>query len=806
MRELPAALSAFTAYRQFILYKTVPSETRPGKTDKLPIDHRTGVVSDAHNPEIRLDFQTAINTAAARGAPFGVGFVFTPDDPFWFLDIDNCALFKDGLCTGWAPHAQQLCKLLAGCYIEVSQSGTGLHLFGRGKPPAHCCRNDALKIEFYHSRRFCALTGINPSGDAGADFTSVLPTLVSVYFPPDASAGDEVEWSDTPVPEWNGIKDDAELIRRAMASTTAASSFGQKASFADLWLADTHALGRAFPDAARPFDESAADSSLAQHLAFWTGKDCERIRRLMYQSKLVRDKWEREDYLPRTILGVVVRQIDVYRAPELQNNPQSLPGATSATADPATPAQTAVSGSRILGADGQQPLFAGMVYITDLHRVLIPGGHVLKPDQFRVHFGGFNFIMDQNNERMSRDPWEAFTQSQLLRPPAVNGTCFRPEMPAGIVITRNGQTFVNTYVPVDIARITGDATPFLMHLARVLPDQRDQTIFLSYMAACVQYKGIKFQWAPVVQGVEGNGKTIFSRCVAEAIGRRYVHWPKASKLAKEFNAWMVGKILYAVEDIYVPDARREVIEELKPMITGGDGLEIEAKGVDQTSADICGNFMFNSNHRDAIKKTGNDRRFCVLFTAQQESGHLARDGMQGDYFPRLYDWLRADGYAIVSDFLHTFSILSEFNPAGECQRAPFSSTTGEALQASQGSIEQEILEAVAQGQTGFHGGWISSIYLDRLLDRMGMRKVSHTRRREILKSLGFDYHPALMDGRVNNPVLPDGGKPRLYIHENCLARSLTSPAEVAKFYEASNVNQPQLNVWFDLHRAGGRRA
>nr|WP_263357986.1 hypothetical protein [Acidicapsa ligni] len=32
----------------------------------------------------------------------------------------------------------------------------------------------------------------------------------------------------------------------------------------------------------------------------------------MYQSKLVRDKWEREDYLPRTILGVVARQVDVF--------------------------------------------------------------------------------------------------------------------------------------------------------------------------------------------------------------------------------------------------------------------------------------------------------------------------------------------------------------------------------------------------------------------------------------------------------------------------------------------------------------
>jgi Family of unknown function (DUF5906) len=785
VRELPAALAALGAYKQFLVYKAVPSESRPGKTDKFPIDHATGRYADAHNQTIHLSFDRASQIALLWGDPFGVGFVFTERDPFWFLDIDNCLL-----AGGWAPHAIQACQLLSGCAVEVSRSGKGLHLFGSGKPPAHTCKN-SLDMEFYHTGRFVALTGINAQGDVSRDFTPVLSSLVTTYFPPDKSQQSSVEWTSSPVPEWKGIEDDQELIRRAIASHTAASSFGSKASFADLWFADEKALGRAFPDPVRAYDASGADSSLAQHLAFWTGKDCERIRRLMLMSKLVRDKWEREDYLVRTILGVVARQIDVFQAREPVSASHSLPSA----GEPSENLQD-TQGSRILTANDQKSLFAGAIYITDSHRVLISGGHILKPDQFRVHFGGYNFIMDRNNDRMSRDPWEAFTQSQLIRPTMVNGTCFRPDLPAGEIISRNGQTFVNTYVPVAVARMEGDPTPFLMHLSKVLPDPRDQSILLGYMAACVQHKGVKFQWAPLLQGVEGNGKTLFSRCVAEAIGRRYTHWPRASQLSKNFNAWMKDKIFFAVEDIYVPDARREIIEELKPMITG-DNLEIEAKGIDQTNADICGNFMFNSNHRDAIKKTGNDRRFCVLFSAQQESSHLQRDGMGGNYFPDLYKWIRADGYAIVSEFLYSYQIPQELNPAGDCQRAPVSSTTGEALQASQGSIEQEILESVAQGLPGFNGGWISSIYLERLLDRMGMRKISHVRRREILQSLGYHPHPALLDGRVSNAVLPDGGKPRLFVHDSSLAKQISSPSAAAKEYETSNKNQPHLSVPFE---------
>lgn len=307
------------------------------------------------------------------------------------------------------------------------------------------------------------------------------------------------------------------------------------------------------------------------------------------------------------------------------------------------------------------------------------------------------------------------------------------------------------------------------------------------MAACVQHKGVKVQWAPLLQGVEGNGKTLFTRCVAEAVGRRYVHWPKASKLAAQFNSWMIGKVFYGVEDIYLPDSRAEVFEELKPMITGGDGLEIEGKGVDQISADICGNFMLNSNHKDAVRKTQNDRRICTLFSAQQQAADLARDGMVGDYFPSLYNWLRADGYAIVSELLHTFPIPNEYNPATGCQRAPVTSSTAEAIKASTGGIEQEIAEAIGQGLPGFCGGWISSIQLDRLLVRLGAgRRVTHSKRKEMLHDMGYDYHPALADGRVNNLVLPDGGKPRLFIHRDSQARHIAGAAEAAKAYEQAN--------------------
>ena len=785
MLTLPPALEALNAYKKFIIYLLQPSRSRPNKTDKFPANFRDGQVASAHDPQYWTDIQTAAAAAATMGPAYGVGFVFTNDDPFWFLDIDDC-LLPDG--SDWSDLAKGLCSAFPGAAVEISQSGRGMHIFGSGRPPPHSCKNTPLGLEFYHADRFVALTGINAVGDIRTDFTAILPALVARYFPPDPTQGTGVTWSDTPCPEWKGSQNDDDLIRRALRSQSPSAAFGNKASFADLWTGATEVLAKCYPDPLRPYDFSSADAALAQHLAFWTGKNCERIRRLMFKSALVRDKWEREDYLPRTILGAVARQFDVLTDKVLEPV-ANAPTPTRETSLTTAPRPKMVDGSTFANNEMQLNLFTGCVYIQDAHRVLIPGGIILKPEQFKVHFGGYTFTMDNANEKTTKDAWEAFTQNQAFRAPRVNLSTFRPDLTPAATFERGGVTLVNTYWPVDIPRKVGDVTPFLEHLAKVLPDQRDRNILLYYMAACVQHKGVKFQWAPLLQGVEGNGKTLFTRCVSESVGRRYVHWPKASKLAKEFNAWMIGKVFYGVEDIYVPDQKREVIEELKPMITGGDGLEIEGKGVDQVSSDICGNFMFNSNHKDAVRKTQNDRRFCVFFSAQQQADDLRRDGMDGDYFPKLYDWLRKDGYAIVAEMLHTLPIPDEFNPATSCQRAPVTTSTASAISASAGGIEQEIHEAIAQGTPGFCGGWISSIQLDRMLERMGAsRRVTHSKRKEMLDGMGYVYHPALSDGRVNNLVMPDGGKPRLFVLKSSPAFDIQNSAEAAKDYEKSNGN------------------
>lgn len=784
MQTLPAAFAAFAQYRQFLCYALVPSQTKPGKFDKLPVSPHSGQVVTAHDPRHWTTAEHACQVATAWGHGYGVAFVFTVNDPFFFVDID--AAF-DGMA--WSPLAQRIVSMFPGAALEVSQSGTGLHIFGTGRAPAHGKKNTDLHLEFYTELRFVALTGLGAKGDASTDHTAALHAITAEFFPPNASADGDFSLSTEPVPEWRGPTDDADLIRRALMSKSAASAFGGRASFADLWHANVDALGAAYPSSTGDvYDRSNADAALISHLAFWTGRHGERIERLMRQSALVRDKWDRsgDDYLARSIAEILARPGDV-----LQDKPIEAP-AVAQTSESA-PAPSAVTGQTFLNPEAQRELFAGCVYVQDRHRVLVPGGALLKPEQFRVAYGGYCFAMDAVNERTSRNAWEAFTESQVIRAPRADTICFRPDLAPGAIVGDAGRARVNTWWPADVKRKAGDLTPFLTHLAKVLPDRRDQVILLSYMAACVQHKGVKFQWCPVLQGVEGNGKTLFSACVAEAVGQHYTHWPHAEDLDSQFNGWVADKVFIALEELYSQEHAAEVIEKLKTLITGGMGIQIQYKGVDQSSMAICANFMATTNYRNAIRKTpDNARRFAMFYTAQQSKADKLRFGMDGNYFRSLWDWLRRDGFAIVAELLHTYKIEDEFNPAlgGD---APDTSTTSMVLVESRGSVEQQIAEVIAQDTPGFMGGWISSVMLDRLLTdtlRLGNR-LSHTKRREMLQGMGYVLHPGLPDGRVNNPVLPDGRKAQLYIQGGHPAMAITGPAEIARAYSAAQVVRPQ---------------
>lgn len=200
-----------------------------------------------------------------RGDCDGIGFVFTPDDPYTFIDLDS---------TEGDPVAQdRQIKIFHefDSYSEISPSGKGLHIIIRGKVPAGRRRSF---IEIYSSQRYATMTGVVYHKKPIEDRQSLLSTLYDQMGAGGAATtlfkGDD-----------NEKYKDKEIVEQAKTATN-----GDK--FFDLYRGSWQAR---YPS------QSEADFALIDIIAFYT-QNRNQISRIFRSSNLgSRDKAKRQDYI-----------------------------------------------------------------------------------------------------------------------------------------------------------------------------------------------------------------------------------------------------------------------------------------------------------------------------------------------------------------------------------------------------------------------------------------------------------------------------------------------------------------------------
>jgi primase-polymerase (primpol)-like protein len=89
-------------------------------------------------------------SARASSVGDGIGFVFAADG-IAGIDLDHC--LTNGRLVGWAA---PIVKQARGTYIEISPSGTGLHIFGFGVVGAG---RKIGHVEVYDRARYFTVTG-----------------------------------------------------------------------------------------------------------------------------------------------------------------------------------------------------------------------------------------------------------------------------------------------------------------------------------------------------------------------------------------------------------------------------------------------------------------------------------------------------------------------------------------------------------------------------------------------------------------------------------------------------------------------
>jgi hypothetical protein len=290
--------------------------TRNGKPTKCPFNVRTNRKADSTDSITWSTFDEAVAALQVTGRYEGVGFVFSVDDPFCGVDLDDCI---DPSTSQLKPWGQRLVDQLDS-YSEVSPSGTGVKVIVEARKPGTRCSKafEDGKVEMYDCDRFFTVTGWRLP-QAPADIQPRQEPLNSLYR---AVFGDEQE---------------GDSASRSSSSDSRASNNGEVhlnddqivelasnqrrsgAKFRALWGGDWNAY---FNSA------SEADSSVVFTLAFYT-KDADQIDRLFRRSSLLRPKWNElhgeQTYGERTIANALSKVTKQYRPPGRCRSQPSAP-------------------------------------------------------------------------------------------------------------------------------------------------------------------------------------------------------------------------------------------------------------------------------------------------------------------------------------------------------------------------------------------------------------------------------------------------------------------------------------------------
>jgi putative DNA primase/helicase len=258
---IPAYLRAMP---QWVCWQIKPPKKPGDKFGKVPINPHTGGAASSTDAKTWSTFPEALARMEQEKLP-GVGIVFAGTGEFG-VDLDHCRDPKTGTLEPWATKiVEQL-----DTYTEISPSGTGLHLIGRGELPEGRRKNG--QIEMYDRGRFFTVTGVALPGTRPevADRTEAVAALHDEVF-----GTPQQKPSATGAPIGPGPEDDDKLIERASKTKSGAK-------FKALFGGDTSG----YPS------QSEAELALCSLLSSITNGDPRRVDRLFRRSGLFRDKWD----------------------------------------------------------------------------------------------------------------------------------------------------------------------------------------------------------------------------------------------------------------------------------------------------------------------------------------------------------------------------------------------------------------------------------------------------------------------------------------------------------------------------------
>lgn len=155
--------SAMTRRRQWVRHSATKTPLAVGGPKVRP--------ASSTNPATWTTYRTADRSTAGAG----LGFVLSGDDPLLCIDLDHA--LEGGRVLPWA---QAILDQLPATYIEISPSGTGLHIWGYGAVGrGRRIRRGESAIEVYDRGRYITVTRC-PFENAPSQLADLTETVAAL--------------------------------------------------------------------------------------------------------------------------------------------------------------------------------------------------------------------------------------------------------------------------------------------------------------------------------------------------------------------------------------------------------------------------------------------------------------------------------------------------------------------------------------------------------------------------------------------------------------------------------------------------
>lgn len=318
------------------------------------------------------------------------------------------------------------------------------------------------------------------------------------------------------------------------------------------------------------------------------------------------------------------------------------------------------------------------------------------------------------------------------------------------IVTIDGSTILNMFdtktVPVAAREYSEEGLETIKmikkHIRMICGSKKDAKILTQWLAHNIQFPGVQILWSPVIQSIEGTGKSFFGELLRQCLGDINVGVVSPSQVVSEFNGWAIGVAVNILEEMRVKGHNRyDAVNSLKPLITDRI-IMINDKGVKQFRTYNTINYLCFTNYKDAIPIGHDDRRWWIIFVPISKLSDIS-DIMgepYGAYFPRLFNALRAN-HQEVRKWLLEYKISDEFL---NTKQAPMTDYKKSMVATEELNFEglTELKEIIEVGGAYYNEWCVSSVDLFEALENKHPElSILGKARHLLLKQLGYSLIP-----------------------------------------------------------------